>query len=144
MLFRSGALYGGYCADMTRTVAFGKISDELKAIYDTVLEAQMASLDKIGPGVVCSEVDRTAREIIDKRYPGAFGHSLGHGVGLDIHEQPGLNSRDQRELTPGHIVTVEPGVYLPGVGGCRIEDTVAITEEGYRNLVSAPKELICL
>ena len=139
-----GALYGGYCADMTRTVAFGKISDELKAIYDTVLEAQMASLDKIGPGVVCSEVDRTAREIIDKRYPGAFGHSLGHGVGLDIHEQPGLNSRDQRELTPGHIVTVEPGVYLPGVGGCRIEDTVAITEEGYRNLVSAPKELICL
>ncbi len=139
-----GALYGGYCADMTRTVAFGRISDELKNIYDTVLEAQLASLDMIGPGVVCSQVDRCAREIIDKVYPGAFGHSLGHGVGLDIHEQPGLNGRDQRELTPGHIVTVEPGVYLPGVGGCRIEDTVAITGSGYRNLIDAPKELICL
>lgn len=139
-----GALYGGYCADMTRTVAFGKISDELKAIYDTVLEAQLTALQKVAPGVVCSEVDKTAREIIDKRYPGAFGHSLGHGVGLDIHEQPGLNHRDQRTLTPGHIVTVEPGVYLPGVGGCRIEDTVAVTESGYRNLVSAPKELITL
>ena len=139
-----GALYGGYCSDMTRTVAFGRISDDLKSIYDTVLEAQLASLDKVAPGVVCSEVDRTAREIIDRRYPGAFGHSLGHGVGLDIHEQPGLNSRDQRALTPGHIVTVEPGVYLPGVGGCRIEDTVAITEDGFRNLVNAPKELIHL
>ncbi len=139
-----GARYGGYCSDMTRTVAFGHIGDELKAIYDTVLEAQLAALEMIGPGVVCSEVDRTAREITDRRYPGAFGHSLGHGVGLDIHEQPGLNARDQRPLTPGHIVTVEPGVYLPGVGGCRIEDTVAITEDGFRNLITAPKELICL
>ena len=139
-----GARYGGYCADMTRTVAFGAISDELKKIYDTVLAAQLAALDMIGPGVVCSAVDRCARDLIDKVYPGAFGHSLGHGVGLDIHEQPGLNTRDQRALTPGHIVTVEPGVYLPGVGGCRIEDTVAITETGYRNLVTAPKELIHL
>ncbi len=139
-----GALYGGYCADMTRTVAFGRVSDELQKIYDTVLEAQLTSLDMVGPGVVCSAVDRCARDIIDKVYPGAFGHSLGHGVGLDIHEQPGLNTRDQRTLTPGHIVTVEPGVYIPGVGGCRIEDTVAITETGYRNLVSAPKEMIHL
>ena len=139
-----GALYGGYCADMTRTVAFGEVSDELKRIYDTVLDAQLKSLAMVGPGVVCSAVDRCARDLIDKVYPGAFGHSLGHGVGLDIHEQPGLNGRDQRTLTPGHIVTVEPGVYLPGVGGCRIEDTVAVTENGYRNLVNAPKELIHL
>jgi len=139
-----GALYGGYCADMTRTVAFGQISDELKRIYDIVLEAQLRALDMIAPGVVCSEVDRCARELIDRHYPGAFGHSLGHGVGLNIHEQPGLSTRDQRALTPGHVVTVEPGIYLPGVGGCRIEDTVVITENGYRNLVTSPKELIHL
>ncbi len=139
-----GAAYGGYCADMTRTVAFGKISDELHAIYDTVLKAQLMSLDMVGPGVVCRDVDRCARDYLDSKYPGAFGHSLGHGVGLFIHEQPGLNMRDERKLVPGHIVTVEPGVYLPGVGGCRIEDTVAIQENGYRNLVNAPKELITL
>ena len=139
-----GALYSGYRADMTRTVAFGNISDELKAIYDTVLEAQLEALKMIRPGVVCSTVDKRAREIIDARYPGAFGHSLGHGVGLDVHEQPGFNSRDQRQLTPGHVITVEPGVYIPGVGGCRIEDSVVVTEEGYRNLIDAPKELIQL
>lgn len=139
-----GATYGGYCADMTRTVAFGKISDELHDIYDTVLKAQLMSLDMVGPGVVCRDVDRCARDYLDSKYPGAFGHSLGHGVGLFIHEQPGLNTRDERKLAPGHIVTIEPGVYLPGVGGCRIEDTVAIQENGYRNLVNAPKELITL
>ena len=139
-----GATYGGYCADMTRTVAFGKISDELHDIYDTVLKAQLMSLDMVGPGVVCRDVDRCARDYLDSKYPGAFGHSLGHGVGLFIHEQPGLNTRDERKLAPGHIVTIEPGVYLPGIGGCRIEDTVAIQENGYRNLVNAPKELITL
>ncbi len=139
-----GATYGGYCADMTRTVAIGRISDELRAIYDAVLHAQLTSLEMIGPGVVCREVDRCAREYLDSLYPGAFGHSLGHGVGLNIHEYPSLNTRDERALVPGHIVTVEPGVYLPGVGGCRIEDTVAITENGYRNLISAPKEFITL
>ena len=139
-----GATYGGYKADMTRTIAFGAISDELKAIYDTVLEAQLNALSKIGPGVVCASLDKEAHDLINARYPGAFGHSLGHGVGLDIHEQPGLNWRDERLLVPGHVVTVEPGVYLPGVGGCRIEDTVAITEDGFENLVNAPKELITL
>lgn len=139
-----GATYGGYCADMTRTVAIGRISAELRDIYDTVLQAQLMALDKVGPGVVCREVDRCARDFIDSKYPGAFGHSLGHGVGLNIHEQPGLNTRDERLLVPGHIVTIEPGVYLPGVGGCRIEDTVAIEENGYRNFITAPKELITL
>ncbi len=139
-----GALYGGYCADMTRTVAFGRIGDELRAIYDTVLEAQARALAVIGPGVVCSEVDRCAREFIDARYPGAFGHSLGHGVGLNIHEQPSLSTRDQRTLAPGHVVTVEPGVYLPGVGGCRIEDMGVITASGFDDFITAPKNLIQL
>ena len=139
-----GASYGGYKADMTRTVAFGQISDELRAIYDTVLETQLAALSKIGPGVRCCDLDNQAHDYINARYNGAFGHSLGHGVGLDIHEQPGLSWRDERPLVPGHVVTVEPGVYLPGVGGCRIEDSVVITESGYDNLVTSPKELITL
>ena len=80
--------------------------------------------------------------MIDARYPGAFGHSLGHGVGLDIHEQPGLSMRDHRTLAVGHVVTIEPGVYLPGVGGCRIEDMGVLTENGFKNMIFAPKELI--
>ena len=139
-----GAQYAGYKADMTRTVAFGRISDQLSDIYHTVLDAQLASLAAIAPGKQGRDIDKVARDLIDKKYPGAFGHSLGHGVGLDIHEQPGLNTREERALTPGHIVTVEPGVYIPGVGGCRIEDTVVITDTGYDNLITAPKQLITL
>ena len=139
-----GAQYQGYKSDMTRTVAVGKISDELKAIYDTVLEAQKRSIDMIRPGVKCCDVDKRARDYIDARYPEAFGHSLGHGVGLDIHEQPGLSARDERELIPGHVVTVEPGVYIPGLGGCRIEDMGVVTENGYDDFITAPKELIIL
>ena len=139
-----GAVCDGYKADMTRTVAFGQLSDELRAIYDTVLQAQLNALDAVAPGVICRDVDKVARDYIDARYKGAFGHSLGHGVGLDIHEQPGFNFRDERPLVPGHIITVEPGVYIPGVGGCRIEDTIAITADGYENLVTAPKDLITL
>lgn len=137
-----GARYMGYTADMTRTVAVGRLNGELRAIYDTVLQAQLSALDLIGPGVKCSDVDKCARDIIDARYPGAFGHSLGHGIGLNVHEQPGLNTRDARVLVPGHVVTVEPGVYIPGVGGCRIEDSVAITDSGFENLISSPKQLI--
>ena len=139
-----GARYGGYCADMTRTLAIGQVSSQLKDIYYTVLEAQTRALQMVGPGVECSAVDKCARDFIDARYPGAFGHGLGHGVGLDIHEQPVLNARDHRELRPGHIVTVEPGVYIPGLGGCRIEDTVVVTENGFDNLIDAPKNLIVL
>ena len=137
-----GALYKGYHADMTRTIALGEVSDELKDIYETVKTAQQMGLDLLKPGAVCKDVDGAVREYLEGRYPGAFGHSLGHGVGLDIHEQPGLNMRDTRLLMPGHVVTCEPGVYIPGVGGCRIEDSCVITEDGYRNLVDAPKELI--
>lgn len=137
-----GATYRGYLSDITRTVAFGKISPELKAVYDTVLEAQTAALEAIGPGKKCCDIDRIARNLIDGRYPGAFGHSLGHGVGLYIHEQPRVSFNDETVLQPGHVVTVEPGVYIPGLGGCRIEDTVILTEDGVINAMHAPKHLI--
>ena len=137
-----GATYKGYLSDITRTVAFGKISDELRAIYDTVLEAQRLGLEALHPGARCCDVDKAARDYIDARYPGAFGHSLGHGVGLFIHEQPRVSYNDETVLLPGHVVTVEPGVYIPGVGGCRIEDTVIMTSDGIINTMHAPKHLI--
>ena len=137
-----GATWHGYLSDITRTVAFGHISDELRAIYDTVLTAQTLALEAIGPGKKCCDIDRVARDFIDARYPGAFGHSLGHGVGLFIHEQPRVSFNDATVLQPGHVVTVEPGVYIPGVGGCRIEDTVIMTSDGVINAMHAPKHLI--
>lgn len=137
-----GAQYMGYKSDMTRTIGIGKVSDELSKLYHTVLEAQKRALDLIGPGVRCCDVDKIARDYINIDYPGAFGHSLGHGVGFNIHEQPGLNARDERELTPGHVVTIEPGIYIPGLGGCRIEDMGAITATGFDNFITAPKHLI--
>lgn len=137
-----GATYKGYLSDITRTVAFGGLSAELRAIYDTVHDAQQLALEAIGPGKKCCDVDKVARDYIDARYPGAFGHSLGHGVGLFIHEQPRVSFNDSTVLLPGHVVTVEPGVYIPGVGGCRIEDTVIMTSEGCVNAMHAPKHLI--
>ncbi len=137
-----GATVDGYRSDMTRTVGFGKITGELRQIYETVRMAQQLGLDALAPGKACGDVDRVARDYIDARYPGAFGHSLGHGVGLYIHEQPRVASGSTAVLRPGHVVTVEPGVYIPGVGGCRIEDTVIITDSGIVNTVAAPKHLI--
>ena len=137
-----GATWRGYLSDITRTVAFGRVSSELKAVYDTVHDAQQLALDFIGPGKRCCDVDRVAREYIDARYPGAFGHSLGHGVGLYIHEQPRLASGNTTVLQAGNVVTVEPGVYIPGLGGCRIEDTVIVTADGVINAIAAPKHLI--
>jgi len=137
-----GAKVNGYCADMTRTIAIGEISDELKAIYDAVYEAQLKAVEFVGPGKSCFEADKIARDILEEKYPGAFGHSLGHGVGLFIHEAPSLSTRSEKILEKGHAVTVEPGVYIPGVGGCRIEDTVIITENGCINIITTPKQLI--
>lgn len=137
-----GAQYKGYKSDMTRTIAIGAVSDELRAIYDRVLEAQLAALSMLEEGVSLKAVDAKAREIIDADYPGRFGHSLGHGVGLDVHEQPGLNMREVRTLQNGHVVTIEPGIYVPGVGGCRIEDMGALVEGKFVNMIDAPKELI--
>ena len=137
-----GAKVNGYCADMTRTIAFGHVSDELREMYERVRTAQQMALDALGPGAVCGDLDKIARDYLDERYPGAFGHSLGHGVGLFIHEQPGLARGSATVLQPGNVVTVEPGVYIPGLGGCRIEDTTIITEDGFINPVTFPKELI--
>lgn len=139
-----GAQAEGYKSDMTRTVAIGPVSKELNGIYDTVLEAQLRALNMVRPGSVCSDVDKEARSFIDTLYPGAFGHGLGHSVGLEIHEKPVFTPRCDAVLQPGHVMTVEPGIYIPGLGGCRIEDMVILTDGGYDNLISAPKELIIL
>ena len=138
-----GALYNGYCSDMTRTVCIGKADDEMKKVYSTVLEAQLAALDKIAVGEKCADIDKCARDIIKAAgYGENFGHSLGHGVGLEIHENPRLSSVSQSVLTPGQIVTVEPGIYLEGRFGVRIEDMVFIGEDKCENLTHVPKELI--
>ena len=137
-----GATVGGYFSDMTRTVGIGKIGPELREMYQRVLDAHLMALDAVRPGAVCCDIDKIARDYLDARYPGAFGHSLGHGVGLFIHEQPRLASGSTTVLVPGHVVTIEPGVYIPGLGGCRIEDMAILTSDGYIDPITAPKQLI--
>ena len=138
-----GAKFNGYCSDMTRTVVIGKATDEIKKVYNTVLQAQLSAISYLKAGADCGEADKIARDIIDKEYQGKFGHSLGHGVGLFIHETPRLSVRGfNQKLRVGEIVTVEPGIYLLGKYGCRIEDMVAIKENGVHNFTHSTKELI--
>ncbi len=139
--FDFGAAYQGYCSDCTRTVALGQISQELKDIYDTVYTAHMNALAAVKPGMVCKDIDLIARSYIDRLYPDSFGHGLGHGVGINIHEAPTVNSRGETVLAPGHVITIEPGIYIKGLGGCRIEDTVYVTENGYFDPYTIPKQL---
>ncbi len=140
-----GAVYDGYHSDMTRTVAVGKTSDEQRKVYDTVLSAQKAALKALKEGLPCSEADKTARDIItDAGYGSYFGHGTGHGVGIEIHELPNLSPRSEAILQAGNVVTVEPGIYIPGKFGVRIEDMALITENGCENLTNTPKELIIL
>ncbi|WP_028783181.1 M24 family metallopeptidase [Thalassobacillus devorans] len=140
-----GALYKGYCSDITRTVAVGEISDELKEIYNTVLEAQLRGMDGLASGITGKEADALTRDYIkEKGYGEYFGHSTGHGIGLDVHEGPGLSHRSDKVLEAGMVVTVEPGIYVPGIGGCRIEDDALITDTGNERLSKSPKELITL
>ena len=139
-----GAVYNGYCSDMTRTVAVGYVTDEQQKVYDTVLKAQLSALKEIGPNKVCKEIDKIARDIINAEYEGCFGHGLGHSVGLEIHENPALNTRDEPLLKAGVIMTVEPGIYIPDKFGVRIEDMVLITDTSYENLTKSPKELIII
>ena len=142
VLFDWGARWAGYCSDLTRVVAIGRMPARIREIYSIVLDAQLAAIDAIGPGRSPREVDGVARKLIDKAgFGDRFGHGLGHGIGLDIHEQPTLGSRSDGELKPGHVVTVEPGIYLPGVGGVRIEDDVLVTQRGRRVLSDLPKDL---
>lgn len=138
-----GSKYAGYCSDMTRTVVIGSADDEMKKLYNTVLAAQKAALDYLKFGRDAFLADKSARDIIDVDYKGAFGHSLGHSVGLLVHERPALSPMSKGViLKPGNIVTVEPGIYLFGKYGCRIEDMVAICENGIHNFTNSPKELI--
>ena len=138
-----GCIYEGYCSDMTRTVVMGEPSPMQKEIYNTVLRAQNEAISEIQPGKECFSIDKAARDIISEAgYGQYFGHGLGHGVGLAIHEAPMFNLSDHTVLSPGMVITVEPGIYLPDRFGVRIEDVVLITEEGIRNLTTAPKELI--
>ncbi len=141
-----GAVVNGYHSDMTRTVALGFASDEQKQVYNTVLKAQQASLSMLKAGIPCVQGDAAARDIIAAAgYGDCFGHGTGHGVGVQIHESPNLSPRaGERVLTAGNVVTVEPGIYLEGRFGVRIEDMVVITEDGCRNLTRSPKELIIL
>lgn len=141
-----GAVLANYCSDLSRTVVLGKPSPKQEELYTIVLEAQLAGIAAIKPGIQAREVDSKVRKIIeDYGYGENFGHSTGHGLGLSIHEAPGLSSKDETVLKAGMVVTVEPGIYLPGWGGIRIEDTVLVTENGCRVLTKSPKDrlIVC-
>ncbi|GIW24287.1 Xaa-Pro peptidase family protein [Meiothermus sp.] len=138
-----GCVVGGYCSDMTRTVAVGKVSAELGALYQAVLEAQTLALEAVRPGVKGQELDSLARNHLENRgYGPYFTHGLGHGVGLFIHEGPSLGQTSEDTLEASNVVTIEPGVYIPNLGGCRIEDLVLVTENGHEVLSKSPKHLI--
>lgn len=138
-----GAMVNGYHTDMTRTVAFGEPVAELRKVHDVVAAAQQAGIDALRPGVLAADVDRAARDVIeDAGYGDRFTHGLGHGVGLEIHEGPSLRRDGEDVLPAGAVVTVEPGVYLPGLGGVRIEDAVEVTEDGPSVLGVSTRELI--
>lgn len=140
-----GAVVGGYHSDMTRTIAVGEASDEQKNVYDIVLRAQQAALDTIRPGVACVDADRAARELITREgYGDDYRHGTGHGVGIEIHEQPVLSPASKQMLAPGHVVTVEPGIYLPGRFGVRVEDMAFVTRDGCENLTNTPRALLVL
>lgn len=133
---------GGYLSDLTRVLVTGRLAAKLEKVYRLVLKAQLAAIDAIRPGAKCSDVDAIARKVIaDGGYGKYFQHGLGHGIGLDIHEWPRFSPTSEDELKPGMVMTVEPGIYLPGWGGVRIEDDVLITRQGHEVLSSFPKEL---
>ena len=136
-----GVILGGYCSDMTRTVYVGRATEEVKAIYEAVREAQQAAAEAVRPGVIAAEVDQAARKPLKKhKLAKFFTHSTGHGVGLEIHEAPRLAAGQQEVLRPGMVVTIEPGVYIPGRWGVRIEDMILVTEHGYEVLTPTSKQ----
>ncbi|WP_027887895.1 M24 family metallopeptidase [Meiothermus taiwanensis] len=138
-----GCVVGGYCSDMTRTVAVGQVSSELRSIYQAVLEAQTLALEAVAPGKTGRELDTLARAHLKQLgYGEHFTHSLGHGVGLFIHEAPSLSQASEDVLEVNQVITIEPGVYIPGLGGCRIEDLVLVTEQGHEVLSRSPKHLM--
>lgn len=140
-----GAKYHGYSGDMTRTVVLGEPTARQREVYDTVLKAQLASLEAARPGLLGKELDAVARDIITEAGFGEyFGHGLGHGVGRAVHEAPSVGTQGETKLIPGHVITIEPGIYIPGWGGVRIEDMILITEDGHYNFNRSSKALIVL
>ncbi|MBQ2897093.1 MAG: aminopeptidase P family protein [Clostridia bacterium] len=140
-----GCKVNGYCSDMTRTVALGSVTDEMANVYDVVLKAHQKAVGAINPGAICKEIDKIARDYIKQNgYGEYFVHSLGHGVGLKIHENPVLSPKSQEVLKEGNVVTVEPGIYMPDKFGVRIENTVLVTQKSAQSLQKSSKELIIL
>jgi Xaa-Pro dipeptidase len=142
VLFDLGVVLDGYCSDITRTVAFGDIDEKSKEIYETVLAAQLAALEASKPGTRIGDLDLTARKVItDAGYGEHFPHRIGHGLGIDVHEFPSMSDNNDGILKAGMVYTIEPGIYIDGLGGVRIEDDVVVTADGYETLTKYPKEL---
>lgn len=140
-----GVILASYCSDMTRTVHAGPISRAHRRMYDSVREAQLASVNAVRPGVETGEVDRAGRDVLKKAgFDAFFTHSTGHGVGIEVHEQPRLAKGQKQKLAPGMVITIEPGIYIPDEGGVRIEDMVLVTETGHEVLTPTTKDLITL
>ncbi|MDL2288121.1 aminopeptidase P family protein [Oscillospiraceae bacterium OttesenSCG-928-F05] len=140
-----GCVYMGYCSDMTRTVVLGHATDEMRLVYDTVLEAQLAGISAVRAGVPGADVDRAARDVIEAAgYGRYFGHGFGHSLGIEVHEPPSAAPSGAAPLPEGCVVSAEPGIYLPGKFGVRIEDVLCVEEGGCRNLMAAPKALLVL
>ena len=140
-----GCKYRGYCSDMTRTVALGHVTDEMAKVYHTVLEAQTAGIAAARSGITGKEADAAARDVIEKAgYGEYFGHSFGHGVGVEIHESPNLSPLNETLLPSGAVVSAEPGIYLPGRFGVRIEDVLVLRDDGCEDITKAPKDLLIL
>ena len=145
VLLDFGAVVDGYHSDMTRTVCVGEPTDEMRKIYDTVLKAQLTSLDAVKAGITGTDLDKTARDIIENAgYGDCFGHSLGHGVGIEIHELPNASPRYDKPILENSIVTIEPGIYIPDKFGVRIEDFVVVKSDGCFNMTKSPKNLIVI
>lgn len=140
-----GCVYEGYCSDMTRTVAVGHVTEEMDKVYHTVLNAQLAGIAGAKAGVTGKSVHEAAAQVIaDAGYGAYFGHGFGHGLGVEVHEQPGANLNNDKPLPVGAVISAEPGIYLPGEFGVRIEDVLVIEENGCRNIMEAPKKLLIL
>ena len=140
-----GCVYGGYCSDMTRTVCVGKPTEEMERVYETVLKAQLAGIAAARAGVTGAEIDGAAREVIRRAgYGDYFGHSFGHSVGVEIHESPNASPGNHEPMPAGAVVSAEPGIYLPGRFGVRIEDVIVLEEGGCRDITKADKALLCL
>lgn len=142
VLFDLGVVHKGYCSDITRTLAFGEPNEEQKEVYNVVLQAELAAVDAVKPGVTAAQLDQTSRQVIeDAGYGQFFTHRLGHGLGVSVHEFPSLHGANHMAMEAGMVFTIEPGIYVPGKVGVRIEDDVAVTENGVEVLTKYPKEL---